>query len=52
MVGIVVAYAIGFHVVVAPFPRYGMPFHPLLYLLAMLPLLAVARRRSRLSPPN
>jgi 4-amino-4-deoxy-L-arabinose transferase-like glycosyltransferase len=41
LVALVVAYAIAFHVIAAPFPRYGIPFRPLLYALAMLPLRAV-----------
>jgi 4-amino-4-deoxy-L-arabinose transferase-like glycosyltransferase len=52
MVAIVVAYAVGFHIVVAPFPRYGVPFRPLLYLLAMLPLLALVSRAPRLAQSN
>jgi 4-amino-4-deoxy-L-arabinose transferase-like glycosyltransferase len=35
-VSLVVAYAIGLHMVGAPFPRYGVPFRPLLYPLALL----------------
>jgi 4-amino-4-deoxy-L-arabinose transferase-like glycosyltransferase len=45
-VALVVAYAIAFHLVVAPFPRYGLPFRPLIYLLAMLALLWIYRRAS------
>lgn len=41
LIGAVVAYSIAFHMVVAPFPRYGIPFRPLLFVLAMLPLRAV-----------
>lgn len=37
LVAMVVAYAIAFHIVVAPFPRYGIPFRPLLYALALVP---------------
>jgi len=44
IVALVVGYAIAFHMVVAPFPRYGVPFRPLIYLLAMLPLLSLWRR--------
>ena len=40
IVALVVAYSIAFHMIVAPFPRYGIPFRPLLYALAMLPLRA------------
>jgi hypothetical protein len=35
VVSLIVLYAIGFHMIAAPFPRYGVPFRPLLYLLAM-----------------
>ena len=35
-VSLVVIYAIGFHMIGAPFPRYGVPFRPLLYPLALL----------------
>jgi 4-amino-4-deoxy-L-arabinose transferase-like glycosyltransferase len=31
----VVLYAIAFHLVVAPYPRYGVPFRPLLFALAL-----------------
>lgn len=34
LVSLVVAYAIGLHMIGAPFPRYGIPFRPLLLLLA------------------
>jgi 4-amino-4-deoxy-L-arabinose transferase-like glycosyltransferase len=34
-VAAVVLYAVAFHMVVAPFPRYGVPFRPLLYALAL-----------------
>ena len=40
IVAVVVAYGVALHIVVAPFPRYGVPFRPLLFLLAMLPLRA------------
>lgn len=40
LIGAAVAYSIAFHMVVAPFPRYGIPFRPLLFVLAMLPLRA------------
>jgi hypothetical protein len=36
LVSLVVLYAIGLHMVGAPFPRYGIPFRPLLYPLALL----------------
>ena len=31
----IVLYALAFHLVVAPYPRYGVPFRPLLYALAL-----------------
>ena len=40
LVALVVLYAIGLHMVVAPFPRYAIPFRPLIYALAMLPVQA------------
>jgi 4-amino-4-deoxy-L-arabinose transferase-like glycosyltransferase len=39
-----VGYGVAFHMVVAPFPRYGLPFRPLLYALALLALGIVWRR--------
>ncbi|MEO8160467.1 MAG: phospholipid carrier-dependent glycosyltransferase, partial [Arenimonas sp.] len=35
LAGVVVGYAIALHMVAAPFPRYGIPFRPLLYALAL-----------------
>ncbi len=35
MVSIIVLYAIAFHMIAAPYPRYGVPFRPLIYLLAL-----------------
>ena len=43
LVAIAVAYAIALHMVVAPFPRYSIPFRPLLFALALLPLQAAWR---------
>jgi hypothetical protein len=44
-----VGYGVAFHIIVAPFPRYGVPFRPFLYALAMFALAAAisgfARRR-------
>jgi 4-amino-4-deoxy-L-arabinose transferase-like glycosyltransferase len=37
LVALVVLYAIALHMVAAPFPRYAIPFRPLIYALAMLP---------------
>jgi 4-amino-4-deoxy-L-arabinose transferase-like glycosyltransferase len=42
-VALVVLYAIGLHMVAAPFPRYAIPFRPLIYALAMIPLLGAWR---------
>ena len=39
----VVAYAIALHMVGTPFPRYGIPFRPLLYILAVSVLVAGVR---------
>jgi hypothetical protein len=36
----VLAFAIALHMLAAPFPRYAVPFRPLLYALALLPLQA------------
>lgn len=44
LVALVVLYALAFHMIVAPFPRYGIPFRPLLYALAMLSLGALWQR--------
>jgi hypothetical protein len=44
LVALVVLYAVGFHMIGAPYPRYGIPFRPLLFALAMLPLRALAVR--------
>jgi 4-amino-4-deoxy-L-arabinose transferase-like glycosyltransferase len=40
LVSLVIFYAIGFHMIGAPYTRYGIPFRPLLYPLALLALLA------------
>jgi len=45
----VLAYAIAFHYAVAPFPRYNVPFRPLVYLLAALALQAAWRARANRS---
>lgn len=46
-VALLIVYAIAFHMVVAPFPRYAIPFRPFIYALALLPLRALwLRRRS------
>ena len=40
LVALLIAYAIALHMVAAPFPRYAVPFRPLLYALALLPVQA------------
>lgn len=40
----VTIYAVALHVVVAPFPRYGIPFRPLLFALALMVAYAAWRR--------
>jgi 4-amino-4-deoxy-L-arabinose transferase-like glycosyltransferase len=50
LLALVLAYAIALHMLAAPFPRYAVPFRPLLYALALLPLQAgldAWRARSR-----
>ena len=53
IVAALILYAILFHMVVAPFPRYAIPFRPLLFALAALPVGAAwhAIRRKRATPP-
>jgi hypothetical protein len=41
IVSLIVFYAIGLHMIGAPYPRYGIPFRPLLYPLALLGLTSV-----------
>lgn len=43
VIATIMAYAIALHVIGAPFPRYGIPFRPLMYVLAMIPLAVLAR---------
>jgi 4-amino-4-deoxy-L-arabinose transferase-like glycosyltransferase len=40
LLALVLAYAIAVHMLVAPFPRYNLPFRPLMFLLAALLLQA------------
>jgi hypothetical protein len=47
IVALVLAYGIVFHMIVAPFPRYGIPFRPLLFALAMLPPRAICLQLRR-----
>ncbi len=46
----VFAYALIFHMIGAPLPRYGIPFRPLLYPMALLLALSVWPRRSHDAP--
>ena len=49
----VVLYAIVFHMVVAPYPRYGVPFRPLIYILALaIPCALIRGRFSRGEQPS
>ena len=41
IVGLVIVYAIGFHMIAAPFPRYSIPFRPLIFALAAIPVQAL-----------
>lgn len=41
LVALLLAYAIAFHMVVAPFPRYAIPFRPFIYALALIPIQAI-----------
>ncbi len=42
----VFAYALAFHMIGAPLPRYGIPFRPLLYPMAILVVWAIWHRKS------
>lgn len=42
----VLAYTLAFHMIGAPYPRYGIPFRPLIYALAVLFLMAAWQRTS------
>jgi 4-amino-4-deoxy-L-arabinose transferase-like glycosyltransferase len=52
LVASVVAYAVAVHMIVAPFPRYGVPFRPLLFMLAMVSLAAAWRHLRRPRPAS
>ena len=41
LVALTLAYGIGMHMAVAPFPRYNVPFRPIIFLLAALALHAL-----------
>jgi len=47
IVAVIVLYAIAFHMIGAPYPRYGIPFRPLLFALALLPLQALVQHLRR-----
>jgi 4-amino-4-deoxy-L-arabinose transferase-like glycosyltransferase len=47
LVAAVIGYAVVLHMVGAPFPRYGIPFRPLMYVLALIPLATLARMTPR-----
>jgi hypothetical protein len=49
-IAIVIAYAIALHMVAAPFPRYSIPFRPLLYVLALVAAQAAWRAHSEARP--
>jgi hypothetical protein len=40
LLAVMILYAIAVHMVAAPFPRYGIPFRPVMYILALLALRA------------
>jgi hypothetical protein len=50
LVAALVFYALAFHVVVAPYPRYGVPFRPLLYALALTLVAGVLAGRKSKNP--
>ncbi len=52
VVGIVFLSAIVFHVIGAPYPRYGIPFWPLAYLLAIAAAATTIDRMRALRRPN
>jgi hypothetical protein len=45
---LIVLYAIGLHMIGAPYPRYGIPFRPLLYPLALFAIWLVVSRLLRI----
>ena len=49
-IAVVVAYAIALHMAAAPFPRYSIPFRPLLFVLALVALHAAWRAHREASP--
>jgi 4-amino-4-deoxy-L-arabinose transferase-like glycosyltransferase len=40
ILALLVVYAIGFHMIAAPFPRYAIPFRPFVYVLAFMSMRA------------
>jgi len=51
-VSLIIFYSIGFHMIGAPFPRYGVPFRPLLYPLALLAISAPWRSTAKATTPG
>ena len=47
VISCIVLYAIGFHMIAAPYPRYNVPFRPLLYMLALVLVSAPFREKPR-----
>ena len=45
VISCIVLYAIGFHMIAAPYPRYNVPFRPLLYMLALVLVSAPFREK-------
>ena len=43
MVSLLLLYAVGLHMLGAPFPRYGIPFRPIVYMLAVMAAIAAWR---------
>jgi 4-amino-4-deoxy-L-arabinose transferase-like glycosyltransferase len=52
VVGGVFVYALAFHMIGAPLPRYGIPFRPLLYPMAILVIWTIWTRKSATPPPT
>jgi 4-amino-4-deoxy-L-arabinose transferase-like glycosyltransferase len=45
MISAIVIFAVAFHMIGAPFPRYSLPFRPLIFMMALLLVSAPFRRR-------
>ena len=52
IVSLIVFYSIAFHMIGAPYPRYGVPFRPLLIPMAMLVVKGLATAWIRPQPPD